>query len=49
MTEQRALHGLRVHIQLLLKHGWQIVSREPLLLRRGGAHLRYHNGMLVSD
>ena len=49
MKEQRELHGLRDHIQYLLKHGWQIVSREPLLLRRGGSRLRYHNGMLVGD
>jgi hypothetical protein len=49
MTEQRELHGLRAHIQHLLKHGWAIVSREPLLLRRGGERLRVHNGMLVSD
>lgn len=49
MTEQRALHGLRAHIQHLLMHGWQIVSREPLLLGRGGTRLRYRNGMLVNE
>lgn len=48
MKEQRKLTGLRAHVEELLREGWQITAREPLVLRRGAERLHYRLGMLVT-
>lgn len=45
----RHLHALRAHIDSILLEDWQVVSREPLTLRRGADRWIVRYGMLVSE
>ncbi|SDU26227.1 hypothetical protein [Halopseudomonas salegens] len=46
--EQRELHLLRAHIDTMVDHGWRIISREPITLKRGAQTCFVQQGMLIS-
>ena len=47
--EERSLHNTRSRVDQLLTEGWDIVSRAPLILKRGSAKVEVRkNGIIIS-
>ncbi len=46
--DQREFHLLRAHIDTMVDHGWRIISREPITLKRGTQTCFVRQGMLIS-
>ncbi|TVP91284.1 MAG: hypothetical protein EA348_04385 [Pseudomonadaceae bacterium] len=46
--EQREYHLLRAHINTMIDHGWTIIGREPITLKRGEQTCFVRQGMLIS-
>lgn len=46
---ERTLSNTRSRVEQLLSEGWEIISRNPTILKRGGARLEVRrNGIIVS-
>jgi hypothetical protein len=49
VSEQRSLHSMRKHIDLMLAKGWSITGRDPLRLESAGRTCVIRHGMLISE
>jgi hypothetical protein len=48
-AEQRRLHSMRKHIDLMVARGWSITGREPLRLESAGRTCVVRHGILISE